>query len=108
MSETFGSEARVEIPTPRRYLGQLCKHFEHRCPVTLEAARGRIEFPVGVCDVAAVDDATLVLRASAPSSPDLASLEDVVGRHLTRFAFREAIDIVWIRDVAEGPQYDVG
>ena len=90
------SEARVATASARRYLGQLCKHFQHRLPVTLEEATGGIAFPMGRCDVVA-EDGALVLRASAATTEDLAKVEDVVARHLVRFAFREELAVDWAR-----------
>jgi hypothetical protein len=90
------SISRVATAVPRRYMGQLCKHFEHKLPVLLEAESGRIEFPAGICTLAAETD-TLVLRVQAEDDPGLDRLEDVVARHLLRFAFREPPQIVWTR-----------
>lgn len=97
----LSSEARVPIAGPRRYLGQLCKHFGHRVLSTYdeEYRRGRIAFPeLGACALEA-DDAggLLVMRASAESEASLARLEDVVGRHLQRFAFRDPVKVAWQR-----------
>ncbi len=88
------SEARVQTATPARYLGQLCKHFAHKIPVTLEAHTGSIAFPAGLCRLAADDD-VLVLRVEAPDEGALAQVQDVVARHLVRFAFREPPAIEW-------------
>ena len=90
------SEARVPTAVPRRYLAQLCKHFEHKLPVTLVEDRGRIEFSGGVCALEAGDDA-LTMRLTAEDEAALARLEDVVARHLVRFAFREPPDVRWTR-----------
>jgi uncharacterized protein len=98
----FTARATVATAKPGRYLQQLCKHFEHRIPtVTYDPSTGRIPFPKGPCDLAADPLAeTLTLRVSAASADDLASLEDVVARHLVRFMFREDIDIAWTRSAA--------
>jgi hypothetical protein len=98
MSETNTIEAfaRVATAVPRRYMGQLCKHFEHKLPVTLAEDSGRIEFPMGVCSLVAEAD-TLVLRAVAADEAALERLEDVVARHLLRFAFRDPPEILWQR-----------
>ncbi|MBS0561653.1 MAG: DUF2218 domain-containing protein, partial [Proteobacteria bacterium] len=53
---TYAAEARVPTELPRRYLAQLCKHFQHKLPVTLEETRGHIAFPSGDCDVTAEAD----------------------------------------------------
>jgi len=93
---TYAAEARVPTELPRRYLSQLCKHFEHKLPVTLEEAHGHIAFPSGDCDVTA-ETATLVLRVAASEESALPGLQDVVARHLERFAFREKPEIRWQR-----------
>lgn len=95
---TLSSEARVPTAVPRRYLGQLCKHFQHKLPVTLGEREGHIAFPAGPCDLAVSDDDTvLVLRVTAGDEAELAGLQDVVARHLLRFAFRETPEVHWVR-----------
>jgi hypothetical protein len=90
------SEARVSTTRASRYLGQLCKHFEHRIPATYTHDHGRLEFTAGICHLDAVED-TLVLRAEAETEEQLGQLEGVVARHLERFAFRDKPDIRWTR-----------
>jgi hypothetical protein len=93
---THASAALVRTPKASGYLQQLCKHFGHKLPVGFDERAGRIEFPMGVCTLAAAPDAgTLALHASAASAEDLARLEDVVARHLVRFAFREELEVTW-------------
>jgi hypothetical protein len=91
------SEAIVLMETPRRYMSQLCKHFEHKAPVTLEEDTGSISFPMGACLLRAEPD-RLVMRVSGE---DLGRLEEVVARHLLRFAFRSPPEIVWKRQAFE-------
>jgi hypothetical protein len=92
------SEARVPTAVPRRYLAQLCKHFQHKLRVTLDEGHGRIAFPAGLCELdAAADAGILILRVTASDEAALARLEDVVARHLERFAFREAPEVRWTR-----------
>ena len=80
---------------PRRYLGQLCKHFQHKLPVTLEeiARPHRRSRPASASSRAGgcrgTDDARRCRRRAA-----LATLEDVVARHLKRFAFREEPEVM--------------
>ena len=88
------SEARVATEAPARYLVQLCKHFQHRRPVEIGEQSGRIEFEAGVCTLAAEAD-VLVMRCDAADGDQLARLQDVVARHLLRFAFRAPPEIVW-------------
>jgi hypothetical protein len=90
------SEARVATPRSARYLGQLCKHFAHRVPASFSGPQGRIEFPAGTCEMEADDD-LLILRATAVDKPSLSQVEEVVARHLERFAFRDRPEISWNR-----------
>lgn len=93
----FTAVARVATTSPGRYLGQLCKHFAHKLPATHDAETGRIEFPFGVCELATGKD-LLCLCVSAIDLESLQRLEDVIGSHLSRFAFREPLEISWTRD----------
>jgi hypothetical protein len=87
--------ATIHLDQPRRYLGQLCKHFQHRLPVTLDESSGHIAFPAGTCALRAEAE-TLVLHVTADDAEALARTEDVVARHLLRFAFRAPPEIVWL------------
>jgi hypothetical protein len=90
----LASEARLETTVPRRYLSQLCKHFQHKLDVTLEERSGRIAFSAGVCELQAGTD-LLILRAQADTAEQLHTVEDVITRHLQRFAFREPLELNW-------------
>ena len=58
--------------------------------------QGRVEFPAGICEMEAEGD-ILILRATAADEPSLAQVEEVVARHLERFAFRDQPEISWTR-----------
>lgn len=89
------SQARITTEHPSRYLQQLCKHFAHKLPVTFDPEHGRIEFSIGVCELTAVPG-VLTMQAEAADETALRQLEEVVARHLERFAFREPPEIAWI------------
>jgi hypothetical protein len=91
----------VNTPQAARYLTQLCKHFEHKLPVTHGDGKGRIPFSTGDCLLSA-KEGVLTLTVNAPDEAGLAQLEDVVERHLVRFAFREDMALTWSRDAGEG------
>ena len=95
MDVSVVAEARVATDMPHRYLAQLCKHFQHKVPVELTADHGRIAFGSGVCTLATEPD-VLVLRVTAADTEALVKLQDVVARHLLRFAFREPPVVEWI------------
>jgi uncharacterized protein len=85
----------VRTSAPGRYLQQqLCKHFGRKRPVTHDERSGRIAFPMGDCRLEA-GEGVLRLTVAAPDAASLAQLQDVVARHLVRFAFREDIRIDW-------------
>lgn len=53
---------------------------------------------MGVCTLdAEAAPGTLLMRASAADETALATLQEVVGRHLERFAFREALAVQWVK-----------
>lgn len=90
------STADVQTSHASRYLGQLCKHFAHRIPASFDGDTGRIEFPAGLCLLQAQGD-VLQLRLETADAGALDTLEDVVARHLERFAFRDTPAINWVR-----------
>jgi hypothetical protein len=91
------SEARVATPAASRYVAQLCKHFAHRVPASFDETRGRADFAGNTCTFDASEADVLILRVDASDEAALAVLEDVVARHLVRFAFRETLEIAWLR-----------
>src|SRR5262245_31250426 len=93
------SLARVQTDRARAYLTQLCKHFAHKTPTTLKDSYGRIEFTAGVCELEADSTNTLLIEARAADPAQLITVEDVVERHLKRFAFREELAVRWVRQV---------
>ncbi|PWR21239.1 DUF2218 domain-containing protein [Zavarzinia aquatilis] len=90
------SKAEVATTFAKRYLGQLCKHFGHKIPVelALDEGRGSIAFPFGTCRLAA-EGGTLHLTAEAEGPDAIAQVQDVIARHLIRFAFREELAVSW-------------
>jgi hypothetical protein len=98
MSETIAldahSSADVATANASRFLQQLCKHFQHKRPVTFDAQTGHIVFSSGECRLEAGESA-LKIALAAPDAEHLLQLRDVVARHLLRFAFREEMQIAW-------------
>jgi uncharacterized protein len=93
-TEAASGVAEIVTPHAGRYLQQLCKHFQHKLQVTFNAAAGSIEFVSGVCTLAA-GNGVLRLSVMVRDASQLAQLQDVVARHLVRFAFREEILVEW-------------
>ncbi len=93
---TLSAHADVRTERPARYMEQLCKHFEHKLPVTRSEGHGSIAFSVGLCELSAGTE-SLTMHLSAADAGALEALQDVVARHLKRFAFREEMEIAWRR-----------
>lgn len=74
---------------------QLCKHFAHKVPVDFAPGAGRIVFTFGTCTLR-TEGALLTLTVTGESA-DVERLEQVIGDHLARFAFRENITVTWER-----------
>ena len=99
MTDTLTTTARVPTTSGSKYLQQLCKHWSHNLAVEFTPEHGTVTFPRdgragtfpedGLCTFDAAEDA-LVVRIDASTEAQLHALEDVVARHLDRFAFREA------------------
>lgn len=99
MSEQALAKSTAEIQTEHasKYLQQLCKHFAHKRPVTFDEQAGTISLMSGDCHLRAAGP-QLQITVAAPEAEQLAQLEDVVVRHLIRFAFREELQFEWVRD----------
>ncbi len=88
------SVADIATLNASRYLQQLCKHFGHKLPATFNEHSGQVTFTIGVCNLSATAG-TLKISLAAADDERMTQLQDVVARHLLRFAFREKIAIDW-------------
>ena len=88
--------SRTDVSTDHasRYLQQLCKHWAHKFQTEFTPVRGQIELPLGRT-LPLADDAVLSIEVTASESADLPQLQDVVQRHVERFAFRETLRFDW-------------
>jgi hypothetical protein len=100
-SETTLQMTHAEIHSAKSsgYLQQLCKHFGHKIPVDFTPEKGEIRFPFGTCGLSAKGD-SLMMTVSAADDEALVRMQQVIGSHLLRFAFREDLEINWIDGVA--------
>lgn len=88
------AETTFETPRAGRFLGQMCKHFGHKVPVTFDERSGRIELPFGHAELTASDKG-LRMVATAETRTQLDRVIEVMTSHLERFAFRENPDLGW-------------
>jgi hypothetical protein len=82
------SHARVATERAARYMIQLAKHWSHKFEVRYDETSALFPLPLGTCRMTAHPDG-LDITIEAADLEDLARLEDVVAKHLDRFAFRE-------------------
>jgi len=88
------STATVVTPKAAGYAAQLAKHFAHRIPARFEGDEGEIAFQAGTCRLrVAGDRLTMTVEGASPEA--IATLQDVVARHLLRFAFRDELAVEW-------------
>lgn len=88
--------ARVATDRPARYGKQLTSHMSRKCATTWDDADGgTIEFTGGTATLTCTDD-SLDIRLTADADK-LDLLEDVVGRHLVRFATKDTLIVPWVR-----------
>jgi len=88
-----------------KYIAQLCKHFAHKVDIVHSDGHGECRFVCGTAIMDA-DAATLLIRVSAPDEDQSRETQDVIERHLVRFAFREELQPLQWHAVA--PRLDTG
>lgn len=100
-SATPATTASVPTDRPARYGKQLTAHLgrRHGGEWDAEAGTGWVQLADARLELTAADTA-LDLRVLTPdgaTGEDLARLEDVVGRHLVRFATHDSLEVAWRR-----------
>lgn len=90
------SVADVATPGAEDYLDQLCVHFARRATVRHAGIEGEVTFTIGTCHLRA-EAGRLRMTAEADGPEGLGRVEDVVERHLVRFAGTEKLTIDWRR-----------
>ncbi|SMF74277.1 DUF2218 domain-containing protein [Allosphingosinicella indica] len=58
-------------------------------PVEFDKREGRVSFPSGAVAFMTAEPDALQVRIETPDGVELTQMQDVVARHLDRFAFRE-------------------
>ncbi|WP_319826531.1 4-hydroxy-2-oxoheptanedioate aldolase [Thalassovita sp.] len=86
---------RAATANGSKYLQQLCKHWAHKAKAEFDAAKGTIVFEGGNGLEMVADETGLQVTASVGPRGDLARWQDVVEKHLKRFAFREDFQLDW-------------
>ncbi|MBS0478462.1 MAG: DUF2218 domain-containing protein [Proteobacteria bacterium] len=96
---TISSTTSVPTASARKYLQQLCKHWQHNLTVEFTPDHGAVVFPKDARGADWPGDALVTfdagtdvpkVRIDASADGQLDALKGAVARHLDRFAFREA------------------
>ena len=97
------SLARVATDRPARYGHQLVGHMGRKITASWdeETATGRLTMDrggerTGVCDISC-EDGALILRVEADEA-HVERVEHVVGIHLARFGYKDALAVSWVRE----------
>ena len=98
---TLTSRAEVATDAPERYAKQLVSHLGHRVSVT-ETPEGSVLAFDGGRGTVRVAEGAVILEAVAGSPAALATVQDVLGRHLERFGAKAQLVVTWSPAV-EGP-----
>jgi hypothetical protein len=92
------STARVATQASGRYAKQLASHLGRKVEVEDRPEGGyRLVLQAGEGTLIP-EAAQLVMRATAPDAESLATVQDVLGRHLVRFGRRDELIVVWEED----------
>ncbi|MGH1367491.1 MAG: DUF2218 domain-containing protein [Maritimibacter sp.] len=85
------SEAFLPTEHGSKYLQQLCKHFGHKTEVEFTPTEGRVALRSGPA-VMKADEKGLWIQVSVEDEAGIPVAQDVIDRHLARFAFREEFE----------------
>ncbi|MFI6324867.1 DUF2218 domain-containing protein [Nonomuraea sp. NPDC050556] len=89
------STAQVDTPRAERYIKQLVSHMGHKVSTKLDDdGLGTITLSYGECTLTPFPG-HILLRATAEDLDKLADVQDVVARHLVRFASQEELTVTW-------------
>ena len=103
MSDTIVSTAGVATERRARYGKQLVSHLGRKSVGVWDEASGSGTLDMGnsAAHVTLKSTTDALAIAVETADTDIASCEDVVGRHLERFGEREGLRVHWVRSEAK-------
>lgn len=91
------SSTKLTIERPERYAKQLASHIGHKAQSVAEVdGVTTITFGFGGTGTISVNSDSVLLTAQADSQENLDKAQDVLGRHLLKFAKLEDHKLDWI------------
>lgn len=92
----LNSCAALEIDRPERYAKQLSSHIAHKSvTATDESGLTSVTFGFGATGTISVNSHSVLLSAQAETQEGLERAQDVLGRHLLKFAKLEDQNLHW-------------
>lgn len=88
MSDQLSSTGHFATGNALGYMKQLCKHFGHKIPASVDGNEGVITFEMGEARLIAAEG-DLQCTVAGPDAAAVERLQGIIDRHLARFAFRE-------------------
>jgi caffeoyl-CoA O-methyltransferase len=90
------SSAKLIIDRPERYAKQLASHIGHKAQAVEEIdGKTHITFGFGATGTIEVGDGAVILTATANDGEAMTKAQDVLGRHLLKFAKLEGQTLDW-------------
>lgn len=90
------SSAKLIIDRPERYAKQLASHIGHKAQGVEDFdGKTHITFGFGATGTIAVGDGEVLLTATANDDEALSKAQDILGRHLLKFAKLEEQTLDW-------------
>ncbi len=93
---SYQSESIINTKEGSSYIRRLCRHFANKITTRYTETEGRADFPEAICLMQAREN-ELQFTITAATEAIVLRTEDVVVRHLLKFAFREELVIHWQR-----------
>lgn len=90
------SQAQVATERAERYAKQLAEHLGRRNAPVVQADGVRLILAAGSCLMTPGPE-HLLLTATAPDEAALATVQEVVSRHLERMGRRDELAVTWVR-----------
>lgn len=94
-TRTWRTQAAVELSDAGRYMKQLCRHFAHKVDVEFDDTVGIKRMPGMLCTMKVTEPTILTFVIDAESAERAVRHQDVIARHLEKFAFRETVTFEW-------------
>ncbi|MFM2321133.1 MAG: hypothetical protein RL612_280 [Actinomycetota bacterium] len=90
------SSAKLVIDRPERYAKQLASHIGHKAESVSETdGITTITFGFGGTGTIAVDSESVLLTGDAGNQEDLEKIQNILGKHLLKFAKLEDQQLDW-------------